>query len=150
MKQRYIKQVSKKLTVPAARKREIIRDLEEAFASALENNETEQQLIERLGPPEEFAASMGKQGLHSVKKANMVGVVISVVIAVFSFTIYAVTIAQQSPNSAIGQADAMTNIQVASDFAIDMPHIILLIGIIALVGATVNVASIIIKKRRGS
>lgn len=149
MKQQYIKQVSKKLNVSASRKREIIRDLEEAFASALENNETEQQLIDRLGSPEEFAASMGQQELRSTEKVNIVGVVISAVIAVFAFTIYAVTIAQQPPNGAIGQANAMTNIQVASDIAIDAPSVILLIGVFATLGAIINIAGIAIKNRRG-
>ena len=36
---------------------ELRRDLEEAFASAAEHGETEQQVIRRLGTPEEFAAS---------------------------------------------------------------------------------------------
>ena len=53
MKERYIKQVKKEFGLCLSRKKrnEIIRDLNEIFASALEHGETEQQVIERLGTP---------------------------------------------------------------------------------------------------
>ena len=38
-----------------------MRDLHEIFASALEHGETEQQVIERLGKPKEFADSTAEQ-----------------------------------------------------------------------------------------
>lgn len=41
-KEQYIRQVKKALTVPRAKKDEILRDLQEAFDSALEHGETEQ------------------------------------------------------------------------------------------------------------
>ena len=49
MKEQYIRQVEKHLTLPRKAKQEVIRDLNEIFASALENGETEQQVIDRLG-----------------------------------------------------------------------------------------------------
>lgn len=57
MKERYIKQVKKEFGLCLSRKKrnEIIRDLNEIFASALEHGETEQQVIERLGTPNDFA-----------------------------------------------------------------------------------------------
>ena len=61
MRERYIRQVGRKLQVPRNMRKEIFRDLEEIFASALENGETEQQVIDRLGTPEEFAASTAEQ-----------------------------------------------------------------------------------------
>lgn len=60
MKEQYIKQVSRALSVPRKQKKDILRDLEEAFASAKEHGETEEQVIERLGTPEEFAAGMSE------------------------------------------------------------------------------------------
>ena len=42
----YIKQVKRALRVSRAQKREIIRDLTEAFASAREHGETEAQVLE--------------------------------------------------------------------------------------------------------
>lgn len=38
-----------------------MRDLNEVFASALEHGETEQQVIERLGTPKEFAENTAEQ-----------------------------------------------------------------------------------------
>ena len=61
MKEQYIRQVEKELKVPRNRKREILRDLQEAFASALEHGETEAQVIQRLGTPKEFANSTAEQ-----------------------------------------------------------------------------------------
>lgn len=59
MKEQYMKRVKKLLRVPRRKKRDILRDLEESFASAAEHGETEQQLLDRLGTPEEFTAAMG-------------------------------------------------------------------------------------------
>ena len=55
MKEQYIKQVEKELSLTRKAKKEVVRDLNEVFASALEHGETEQQVIERLGTPKEFA-----------------------------------------------------------------------------------------------
>ena len=60
-KEQYIRQVKKALTVPRAKKDEILRDLQEAFDSALEHGETEQDVIERLGSPAEFAGDIEDQ-----------------------------------------------------------------------------------------
>ena len=51
MKEQYIKQVEKELSLTRKAKKEVVRDLNEVFASALEHGETEQQVIERLGTP---------------------------------------------------------------------------------------------------
>ena len=48
MKEQYIKQVEKELSLTRKAKKEVVRDLNEVFASALEHGETEQQVIERL------------------------------------------------------------------------------------------------------
>ena len=49
MKEQYIKQVEKELSLTRKAKKEVVRDLNEVFASALEHGETEQQVIERKG-----------------------------------------------------------------------------------------------------
>ena len=61
MKEQYIKQVEKELSLPHKAKKEVVRDLNEVFASALEHGETEQQVIQRLGTPKEFADSTAEQ-----------------------------------------------------------------------------------------
>ena len=47
MKERYIKQVEKELSLSHKVKKEVVRDLKEAFDSALEHGETQQQVIRR-------------------------------------------------------------------------------------------------------
>ena len=61
MKEQYIKQVEKELSLPHKSEKEVVRDLNEVFASALEHGETEQQVIQRLGTPKEFADSTAEQ-----------------------------------------------------------------------------------------
>ena len=41
MKEQYIKQVEKELSLPRKMKKEVVRDLNEVFASAMEHGETE-------------------------------------------------------------------------------------------------------------
>ena len=61
MKEQYGKEVARRLLLPRVKRKEVLRDLEEAFASAAEHGESEQQVIDRLGTPEEFAAAMNEQ-----------------------------------------------------------------------------------------
>ena len=68
MKEQYIKQVEKELSLTRKAKKEVVRDLNEVFASALEHGETEQQVIERLGTPKEFAENTAEQ-LGIIKQA---------------------------------------------------------------------------------
>ena len=51
MKKQYIRQVRKDLHIPHSAKTEVVRDLQEIFASAAEHGESEQQVAERLGTP---------------------------------------------------------------------------------------------------
>lgn len=68
MKEQYIKQVEKELYLPRKMKKEVVRDLNEVFASAMEHGETEQQIIQRLGTPKEFADSTAEQfGIDNTK-----------------------------------------------------------------------------------
>ena len=68
MKEQYIKQVKKELSLPRKMKKEVVRDLNEVFASAMEHGETEQQIIQRLGTPKEFADSTAEQfGIDNTK-----------------------------------------------------------------------------------
>ena len=116
MKEQYIKQVEKELNLSRKAKTEVVRDLNEIFASATEHGETEQQVIERLGTPKEFADSTAEQfGIDNSapqKRKGIISSVTSLVVAVVAFVIYATTKSDKVPDGAIGQADAMTNIQV--------------------------------------
>ena len=153
MKEEYIKQVLKNLHISMKAKNEIIRDLDEIFDSALENGETEQQVIDRLGAPKEFAESVSGQDEKKDSSASnlrkIVSMAIAICIAVIAFVVYGITQTETAPQNAIGQANAMTNIQVEG-FGIDIPVIILIIVIIAIVFAVLQLIRIIIKIRRQS
>jgi hypothetical protein len=118
----------------------------------VEHGETEQQVIERLGTPQEFANSTAEQfGIdNSVPKKRkwIISSVISLVVAIVAFLIYATAKSGKVPEGAIGQADAMTNIQVNGDFIFDASQIILLVGIIAFVFATIQIIRAVHNNRR--
>lgn len=120
-----------------------MRDLNEVFASALEHGETEQQVIERLGTPKEFAENTAEQlGIDSAapqKRKGIISSVAALVVAVAAFVIYATTQSGKVPDGAIGQADAMTNIQVEGAFGFDASQIILAVGVIAVTIAIIQI-----------
>ena len=93
MKEQYIKQVEKELNLSRKAKTEVVRDLNEIFASAAEHGETEQQVIERLGTPKEFADNTAEQfGIDNSapqKRKGIISSVTSLVVAVVAFVIYA-------------------------------------------------------------
>lgn len=141
MKEQYIRQVEKELKVPRNRKREILRDLQEAFASALEHGETEAQVIQRLGTPKEFANStaeqLGVDPARGKKRKQLLAGLLCLVVAAAAFAGYAAGQLSQTPADAIGQADAMTNIQVTGGLGIPAPGILLAAGILFACGALV-------------
>ena len=148
MKEQYIRQVEKELNLSRKAKTEVVRDLNEIFNSAVEHGETEQQVIERLGTPQEFANSTAEQfGIDNSlpKKRKWI---ISLVVAIVAFLIYATAKSGKVPEGAIGQADAMTNIQVNGDFIFDASQIILLVGIIAFAFATIQIIRTVHNNRR--
>ena len=115
MKEQYIKQVEKELSLPRKMKKEVVRDLNEVFASAMEHGETEQQIIQRWGR-KEFADSTAEQfgidNTKSKKRNGIISTLAALVIAAAAFSVYAVTQSGKVPEGAIGQADATTNIQI--------------------------------------
>lgn len=152
MKEQYIKQVEKELSLPRKMKKEVVRDLNEVFASAMEHGETEQQIIQRLGTPKEFADSTAEQfGIDNttLKKRNgIISTLVALVIAVAAFSVYAVAQSGKVPEGAIGRADATTNIQIEGAFAFDVSQILLTIGFVATAIAVLLIIRTIHKNRR--
>ena len=151
MKEQYIKQVEKELSLPRKMKKEVVRDLNEVFASAMEHGETEQQIIQRLGTPKEFADSTAEQfGIDNTKSKKRNGIIstIKFVIGGGVFFVYVVTQSGKVPEGAIGQADATTNIQIEGAFAFDISHILLAIGFAATAIAVLLIIRTIHKNRR--
>mgnify|MGYP007003726511 CR=1 FL=1 len=136
MRESYIKQVKKALMLSRKKKAEIMRDLQEAFVSASEHGETDQQVIERLGTPEDFVASIHEQfGINSEevkKRRNRSHIGIALIIAFAAFAISAAIHFSKTPPNTIGQADAMTSIQV-SGTGIDFAVLFLVFGFIAVI-----------------
>ena len=152
MKEQYIKQVEKELNLSRKAKTEVVRDLNEIFASAAEHGETEQQVIERLGTPKEFADNTAEQfGIDNSapqKRKGIISSVTSLVVAVVAFVIYATAKSGKVPDGAIGQADAMTNIQVEGTFGFDASQVILVVGIIAVTFAVIQIIRTVRNNRR--
>lgn len=151
MKEQYMKQVKKELHLSRKEKMEVLRDLNEIFASAAEHGETEQQVIERLGTPKDFADSTAEQfGIDnsaSQKRKGIIASVVALLIAAVSFVIYATAKSGRTPEGAIGQADAMTNIQVQG-LGFDILQIILGVGVIAVAFAVIQIIRAVRKNRK--
>ena len=152
MKEEYIRQVEKELFLPRKAKKEVMRDLNEVFASALEHGETEQQVIQRLGTPKEFADSTAEQfgidNTSSKKHKGIISALVALIIAAIAFSIYAVTQLGKVPEGTIGQANATTNIQIQGVLGIDVSQITLAVGFAAAIIAVLLIIRTIRKNRR--
>lgn len=152
MKKQFIKQTKKALSVPRQTKKEIARDLEEIFASALEHGENEAQVIERLGSPEDFAENMEEQlefhhpGNRNRKKRRQIIGCFAAALLFFLFTL--VVSALQTPNHIIGQAESMTGIRVEETAAFYPLFWAAVLGAAALCAAAVLTVQYIQAKRR--
>lgn len=149
MKEQYIQQVKKELAVSRKQKKEVVRDLSEAFLSALEHGETEQQVIERFGDPKEFADNIHEQlgidYMQQRKRKKIVHITIAAVIAVMAFSISFLIKALRVPKNVIGQADIMTSIQVSGK-GVDFAALFLILGVVAVLIAAVLIVRYIRKR----
>ena len=152
MKEHYIKQVKKELLISRKQKNDVLRDLDEVFTSAMEHGETEQQVIERLGSPKDFAISTEEQlGIDRTalrKRNNIIFIIISIGVSVLAFVLFGTLYLKQLPDGVIGQADAMTNIRINGTGAIDPSLIFLVIGITAIIVLIVRILKIMCNDRR--
>ena len=152
MKEHYIKQVKRELLISRRQKNDVLRDLDEVFTSAMEHGETEQQVIERLGSPKDFAISTEEQlGIDRTalrKRNNIIFIIISIGVSVLAFVLFGTLHSKQLPGGVIGQADAMTNIRINGTGAIDPSLIFLVIGITAIIVLIVRILKIMCNDRR--
>ena len=149
MREQYIRQVEKELPIPRRTKREVIRDLREIFASALEHGETEQQVIGRLGTPREFAESTAEQlGIDITTSRNQKSRIWGIAALTAAAAAYGITQSGETVRGAIGQANAMTNIKIGEGFSPDIPGLLLATGILAAAAAVVQLVRSASRKRR--
>lgn len=117
----YLRRVSRCLHLPRQKKREVLRDLEEMFASAREHGEEDAVLLSRLGTPEAYARSVETQlGLDPArqKRRNLLFFVLGLAVAAGAFGLWqrAQALRASVPQGVIGQADAATDIQLVGSF----------------------------------
>lgn len=117
-KEKYIKSVKRKLNVPDDLKASVLEELREAFDSAKEHGESENDLINRLGTPKEFVNDVIKnadltdeQKKYIKQRKNIIKVIIAFIIADAAFTGYYIY-KRMSMGDVIGYANSSTNIQV--------------------------------------
>lgn len=130
MKEEYIRQVKRRLSLPGKQKREVLRDLEEIFASGAEHGETEQGIIQRLGTPEEYAAGIALSLEKPRSGGKLAGQVLSCVACVVCFGLFWAAQHSWVPEDAIGFAQGSTSIQVES--AVNFSPVLLVLGMAAL------------------
>lgn len=117
-KEKYIKSVKRKLNVSYDLKASVLEELREAFDSAKEHGESENDLINRLGTPKEFVNDVIKnadltdeQKKYIKQRKNIIKVIIAFIIAAAAFTGYYIY-QRMSMGNVIGYANSSTNIQV--------------------------------------
>lgn len=159
MKEKYIREIEKKLPLPRQAKKEVLRDLEEAFASSLEHGETEDQVIQRLGSPEEFIASLNEQlDFEKLKKfrwqrRQLLGIGCTLILSLLCCGIYAVIKAMsikytlEYTSGVIGGADGPTAILVTS-VGLDFSFWIAVLGIASFVTAVILGVRYILKNNK--
>lgn len=125
MKQEYIRQVGRRLRLRRKQKTAVLRDLEEIFA---EHGETEEQVIQRLGPPTEYAASVEGQLPSKGSGLLWAGLVVCLLVFLASMGLFALARQPWVPEDAIGFAQGTTGIQVAGGFGLS-PLLLALAGL---------------------
>jgi len=138
MGEQYIRQVSRKLNLSRSRKKEILHDLEELFAEAASHGETEEDVIKRLGSPEEYANECQLNLSHEVGKRNTlrkkaIAMIVTLIVALACMFPYVSIHLQKAPEDAIGYADAATGIFLVGKSAFFNEDVFLFIGILLVI-----------------
>ena len=147
MKQEYIQQVGRALPLPGKQKREVLRDLEELFASAAEHGESEVQVLDRLGSPEEYAKEvLAQTGFVPKPGKAALGLALSALVCGVCLALFLWSQSGRLPEDAIGGAMGSTGIQVAG--GVDLSPLLLAGAAVGLMGA-VFFALWLLRKRKG-
>ena len=113
----------------------MIRDLQEIFDSAAEHGETEEQVIARLGSPKEYVHQIHEQlgKMEEIRQRRKARIQIGILwlLAALLFLAGGIPLYLRTPAHVIGQADAMTQIQLSGSW-IDPAWVWMLLGVLAL------------------
>lgn len=153
MKDDYIKNVRRKLKFSNKRKKEIIEDLNEIFATAQENGETEEMVIKRLGTPSSFVKECEDNLADEIadRKAKLwkcAWSVILLIMAVICMIPYLSIHGRRYPPDAIGHADAATMIYIWEESTFVNENTLFGIGVILLIVTGVLIFKIFKNKKR--
>ena len=111
MKEEYIRRVKGHLPLPRQQKREVLQDLEEIFASAGEHGESEAQVLDRLGSPEEYAKEVLAQIGYAPRPGKAaLGLALSALVCGVCLALFLWSQSGRLPEDAIGGAVSSTNI----------------------------------------
>ena len=149
MKDEYITQVRKMLSVSRKKKAEITRDLEEIFASAHEHEESEQEVIDRLGSPQDYVESIQAQfeNRHRGINKNLLPLCIISLVGILCLVISAICfIIRANTKGIIGQATSTTSIVLNTSQYSWLPMALLALGIMIVVFVIIRIIKTI--KRR--
>ena len=122
MKKQYIRSVNRTLVCSARQKKEILRDLEEIFTSAADHEETEAEVIERLGSPENYAMAaeegMGVNRKTVLRRRALLGILPPAILTPVLFLLYKsarpFSYHEQMSVGIIGGADGPTSILIST------------------------------------
>lgn len=153
MREQYIKQVKKELAVSRKLKYEILRDLNEAFDSAAEHGETEEQVIDRLGTPKNFVENIEETAdfnwaQYRKRRKKLIWICCLCGIAIFCFIAGLIASNSVLPDNVIGQADAMTLITVNGFLPFDISTPLLITGSAFTVVAAILIIGLFRKKKQ--
>lgn len=109
---KYIKRLKRALKKRLAYDEEIIRDVEEMFENSLKAGESAQDLISRLGSPEDFAAKFDRTERPYAGVAAFTVAAVSLLAGIMFIAAYAVGKLRGVPEDAIGYAESATEIFV--------------------------------------
>ena len=135
MRKQYIRRVKRAICLSEEEKQEMIRDLQEIFDSAAEHGETEEQVIARLGSPKEYVHQIHEQlgKMEEIRQRRKARIQIGILwlLAALLFLAGGIPLYLRTPAHVIGQADAMTQIQLSGSW-IDPAWVWMLLGVLAL------------------
>lgn len=132
MRKEYINSVKKHLNCSPREKKEIIRDLNEIFESANEHGESDQDVIDRLGAPSEYAnhCMYDFEPYKHIKKGKFILCSILGFASVLCLSMALYIHFDRIPDHAIGYGKAITEIAVNNAMPFDLFYIFAVAGII--------------------
>ena len=153
MTREYLRQVDKALSLPRGKKKEILRDLQEAFDSAAEHGESAEQVIRRLGTPQQFAQAIqepdsaptaARRSGRGWRWGMLAAWVVAAAFLAASWIVHQLAV----PEGVIGQANGMTAIQVEGGFPLNASQLFLIAGLAAAAAGLVIAAVHLLRQHK--